>query len=74
MLVNFDKSELAPKEKLTHLGIEWNLQTAWVKPAKKQTKAILVGATIASENGKAKLSQLESLRGNMVAAEKNTHG
>ena len=73
MLVNFDKSELAPTQQITHLGIEWNLQTAWVKPAKKQIQAISNGATIACEKGKAKLSQLESLRGKMVAAEKQTH-
>ena len=73
MLVNFDNSELAPTQQITHLGIEWNLQTAWVKPAKKQIQAISNGATIACEKGKAKLSQLESLRGKMVAAEKQTH-
>ena len=26
MLVNLDKSELAPSQHITHLGIEWNLQ------------------------------------------------
>ena len=73
LLVNLDKSELSPTQIITHLGIEWNLKTAWVKPAKKQIINISAGAALALDRGKARIAALESLRGKMVAAEKQTH-
>ena len=73
LLVNLDKSELSPTQQITHLGVEWNLKAAWVKPAKKQIRNITQGATLALKTGKARLATLESLRGKMVAAEKQTH-
>ena len=72
-MVNLDKSELSPTQIITHLGIEWNLKTAWVKPAKKQIINISAGAALALDRGKARTAALESLRGKMVAAEKQTH-
>ena len=65
LLVNLDKSELPPTQKITHLGVEWDLKAA----AKKQILNIAKGATLALECGKARLASLESLRGKMVAAE-----
>ena len=73
LLVNLDKSELSPTQKITHLGVEWDLKAAWVRPAKKQILNIAKGAALALECGKARLASLESLRGKMVAAEKQTH-
>ena len=72
LLVNLDKSELSPTQHITHLGVEWNLKAAWVKPAKKQIRNISQSATLVVKSGKARLATLESLRGKMVAAETNT--
>ena len=73
LLVNLDKSELSPTQKITHLGVEWDLKAAWVRPAKKQILNIAKGAALVLECGKARLASLESLRGKLVAAEKQTH-
>ena len=73
MLVNLDKSELNPTQKIVHLGIEWDLTTAWVRPAPKTIQKIVTGTNLVLEAGRATLKHLESLRGKMVAAEKQTH-
>ena len=58
LLVNLDKSELSPTQKITHLGVEWDLKAAWVRPAKKQILNIAKGAALALECGKARLASL----------------
>ena len=73
LLVNLDKSELCPTQLMVHLGIEWDLARAWVRPAPKTCQNIAVGAEQILRAGRAKLSHMESLRGKMVAAEKQTH-
>ena len=73
LLVNLDKSELVPSQRITHLGIDWDFQKAWVRPAKKHIQNITLGANLVLEKGKAKVKTLESLRGKMVAVEKTTH-
>jgi hypothetical protein len=72
LLVNLDKSELHPTRSITHLGILWDLQTAWVQPALKQIGNITQGARLMLQNGKATVKMLESLQGKLVAAEKCT--
>ena len=72
LIVNLYKSELLPAQIINQLGIKWNLQTAWVSPAERQVQNISNGATMTAEKGKARVKQMESLLGKMVAAEKQT--
>ena len=75
LLVNLDKSEVIPKQKITHLGIDWDFQRAWTTPSNKQINNVLSGIDVALKKGKAPLLLLESLRGKMVAMEKQVrHG
>ena len=72
LLVNLYKSELVPSQRITHLGIDWDFQKAWVRPAKKHIQNITLGANLVLEKGKAKVKTLESLRGKMVPLKRQT--
>ena len=75
MLVNLDKLVVIPKQKITYLGIDWDFQRAWTTPSNKQINNVLSGIDVALKKGKAPLLLLESLRGKMVAMEKQVrHG
>ena len=73
LLVNLDKSELAPTQHITHLGIKWDLLHAWVQPSDKQVQNIQIAANAMLSSGKATVKMLESLQGKLVAAERQTH-
>ena len=73
LLVNLDKSEIIPKQKITHLGIDWDFRCAWTYPVVKQIRSVQAGIDIALKNRKVPLHLLESLRGKMVAMEKQVH-
>ena len=72
LLVNLDKSEIIPKQKITHLGIDWDFRCAWTYPAVKPIRSVQAGIDIDLKKRKAPLHLLESLRGKMVAMEKKS--
>ena len=68
LLVNL---EIIPKQKITHLKIDWDFRCAWTYPAVKPIRSVQACIGIALK--KAPLHLLESLRGKFVAMEKQVH-
>ena len=70
IVVNLEKSELVPTQRLVHLGIEWNFATCIVKPPQEKIKKLRHTLALIIKARKARLPMLESVRGQLCALEK----
>ena len=70
LLVNIPKSQLTPTQRLVHLGVDWDLREAVVRPQVEKVDSLLTHVRTLLSTGKAPLPLLESLRGQMVSMEK----
>ena len=70
IVVNVEKSELVPTQRLVHLGIEWNFATCIVRPPMEKVTKLRHTIALVLKEKKARLPTLESLRGQLCALEK----
>ena len=70
LLVNLQKSQLLPVQRLEHLGVDWDLRLAVVRPSAQKVNALVVHLESLLSTLRAPLPLLESIRGQMVAMEK----
>ena len=68
--VNLEKSSLLPCRRLVHLGVEWDFQTASVRPPLDKSGPVAVEAEYVASTPSVPLPRLESLLGKLVALEK----
>ena len=70
IIVNFDKSELAPSRRLIHLGIEWNFAQCTVRPPLDKVNKLRHTLALTINNKGALIATLESIRGIIASLEK----
>ena len=70
IVVNIEKSELLPTQRLVHLGIDWNFAMCIVRPPQEKITKLRHTLAIIIKTRKARLPLLESLRGQLAALEK----
>ena len=70
LLVNLKKSQLVPSQRLEHLGVDWDLEHAVLRPPVAKVDDLVSRVISFSQNLRAPLPLLESVRGQMVAMEK----
>ena len=70
LLVNLKKSQLVPSQRLEHLGVDWDLQHAVLRPPVAKVDDLVSRVISIAETLRAPLPLLESVRGQMVAMEK----
>ena len=70
LLVNLAKSQLVPTQRIEHLGVDWDLRTATVRPPISRVEPLVATLTTLRRTMRAPLPLLESVRGQMVAMEK----
>ena len=70
IVVNFEKSELVPTQRLVHLGIDWNFATCEVRPPREAVIKLQHHLRVIIHAKKAQLTLLESIRGKLCSMEK----
>ena len=70
IVVNMEKSELVPTQRLVHLGIEWNFATCIVRPPQEKITKLRHTLALIIKARKARLPMLESVRGQLCSLEK----
>ena len=70
IIVNLEKSELVPTQRLVHLGIEWNFATCMVRPPKEKKVKLRHTLALIIKARAARLPMLESVRGQLASMEK----
>ena len=70
IIVNFDKSELVPTQRLTHLGVDWNFATCEVKPPLDKVNKVRHHLALMINARRAQIRTLESIRGTLSSLEK----
>ena len=70
LLVNLSKSQLVPTQRIEHLGVDWDLQSATVRPPTLRVESLVATLLTIRRTMRAPLPLLESVRGQMVAMEK----
>ena len=70
IIVNLEKSEVVPTQRLIHLGIEWNFATCIVRPPHEKVTKLRHTLALIIKAGKARLPTLESVRGQLCSLEK----
>ena len=70
LLVNIAKSQLVPTQRIEHLGVDWDMKTATVRPPIARVEPLVATLNTIRRTLRAPLPLLESLRGQMVAMEK----
>ena len=70
IIVNFDKSELVPTQRLIHLGIDWNFATCQVRPPTATVEKLQHHLRLVITERQASLAMLESIRGKLCSLEK----
>ena len=68
--VNFENSSLTPSTQLVHLGVEWNFDSASVRPQPSKSVTVATEATQLAESHSVTRPRLESFFGKLVALEK----
>ena len=68
--VNLEKSSLVPSTQLVHLGVEWNFESASVRPPSAKAVTVATEATQLAASHSVTLPRLESFLGKLVALEK----
>ena len=70
IIVNFEKSELVPTQRLVHLGIDWNFATCQVRPPLDAVNKLQHHLKLLIKTQRAPLAHLESIRGKLCSMEK----
>ena len=70
IIVNFEKSELVPTQRLIYLGVDWNFATCQVRPPRERVEKLRHHLLIILKTNRAQLTMLESIRGKMCSMEK----
>ena len=70
LLVNLEKSQLFPSQRMEHLGVDWDFKKAVVRPPVSRVDFLRSQIEPMVSSGRGPLLLMESVRGQMVSMEK----